>query len=82
MFNECPIKTEISAALDSTEALAAALRKLKRAMRLCATCPFEAQCGLLADFNASFEAALGELQEEWNISVASSIPYDNTQATD
>jgi hypothetical protein len=46
--------------------LSISLRRLRRALRLCATCP-DKHCPLMQELSTAITNALMELSEEWNL---------------
>ena len=46
--------------------LSVRMRRLRRALRRCKTCP-QSHCPLLRAFSAAVHTAIAELSEEWNL---------------
>lgn len=63
----CPVQVFTLDVLASTEELAKALQRLRRAMKVCAVCTEGIACPIMANFNQKFQTALQQVTEEWQL---------------
>ena len=63
----CPVRAEVEGILEASKDLAMRVRRLRRVLRACRRCEARQNCGFLQAFNASVDAAIAEVTEEWNL---------------
>lgn len=63
----CPIRKEAEQAGKLGGEMLKALRKLRREMENCPHCPAYDGCPVLAEFHATVDQVILEIQEEWNL---------------
>lgn len=63
----CPILTDVSQIQAHSKDLVRTMRKLRRDLRTCETCPSAENCRILAAYQANVQTALDEITEEWNL---------------
>jgi hypothetical protein len=61
----CPIKPDVEKITRLSTDLTAAFSKLRRDLKRCRSCPFFEDCAFRSQFNASVQAALTQVIEEW-----------------
>lgn len=66
MKTQCRVLRDASHAHRSTENALGALRRLRRGMTRCMSCPEMGQCQYRADFNAVIDTLIAEINEEWS----------------
>lgn len=64
----CPVVPFTTKVLASASELNLALKRLRRAMHHCESCPNSVDCPILADFNSKFNTALQQITDEWGLS--------------
>ena len=52
--------------LDLSRDLTRTLRRLRRDLRMCTRCQQSVTCPLLQDFNQQVQAAIDQINDEWN----------------
>lgn len=65
----CPVIQHADRVLDLSKSTAAALRKFRRSLQYCQSCPKEGVCPNLESLNSQIAAAIQDLTEEWNLYV-------------
>ena len=65
-YPACKVLIEARKVEDSLDDLTVHMRRLRRALRQCDTCP-EKHCPLLVEFSAAIQTAIAELTEEWHL---------------
>jgi hypothetical protein len=63
----CTVLTQARQAAASGVEMVQALRKLRRALKICKSCVCQAECPARADFNAEVAQAIYEINEEWGL---------------
>lgn len=64
----CPVRLEAQAVRQASQDLLRKMRRLRRAMLTCRRCPAYQRCDFQQAFNASVDAAVAEVIEEWGLS--------------
>ena len=64
----CPVRDEAQAVRQASQDLLRKMRRLRRAMLSCRRCPVCQSCDFQHVFNASVDAAIAEVIEEWGLS--------------
>ena len=67
----CPVRLEAQAVRQASQDLLRKMRRLRRAMLSCRRCPVCQSCDFQHVFNASVDAAIAEVIEEWGLSSSS-----------
>jgi hypothetical protein len=62
----CPIRQDTARIEKISQDMLKALRRLRRDLQACQKCPNADGCAMLESFNAVVQAAIQEVQDEWN----------------
>ena len=62
----CPVLRHVNHISGLSENLVRAMRLLRRDLDACAACPSGGDCPVLQDFNRQVQAAILEINEEWD----------------
>jgi hypothetical protein len=65
--SNCPIKRDAQDAVRHGGETLKAMRKLRRDIKHCPNCADYGDCPMLAEFNATVDRLILELQEEWGL---------------
>ena len=63
----CPVKRDAQETAKLGGETLKAMRRLRRRMRYCPECADYDDCPLLAEFNATVDQVIREIQEEWGL---------------
>jgi hypothetical protein len=64
---DCPIREEAEQTIELSRNFLKSLRKLRRSLRKCQSCPARQECKLLRGWNSQIEQAIDEVNEEWAV---------------
>jgi hypothetical protein len=63
----CPVWQEANGVAQASKDLVRRMRRLRKAMLACRTCPQQTNCDFQLLINASIDAAIAEVTEEWGL---------------
>jgi hypothetical protein len=67
MKPHCPVSQSAEQVRKSGDNLLRAIRRMRRSLIACQTCPQQNECNFRQDFNNQVDALIGELNEEWGL---------------
>jgi hypothetical protein len=63
----CPVVMRARGLRDASQDLLCQMRQLRRAVLACRSCKSSQRCYFINAFNASIDAAINEVSEEWGL---------------
>jgi len=66
-LDTCPVKADVEQVAATGQDFAKALRRLKRDLNACRSCPLAEECPVLSDFNSQVVAAITEVNILWGM---------------
>jgi hypothetical protein len=63
----CPVKADAEQVVTTGQDFVKALRRLKRSLNACRTCPLAEDCPILSNLNAQVVAAITQVNIEWGM---------------
>jgi len=63
----CPVKADVEQVATTGENFLKALRRLRRDLNACRSCPLAEDCPVLSSFNSQVVAAITEVNIEWGM---------------
>jgi hypothetical protein len=65
--NNCPVRADAQHTAKLSGQMLKSFRRLVRKIRNCPTCPDYQDCPVLAEFNATVDQVILELNDEWDL---------------
>jgi hypothetical protein len=66
-LDTCPVRADAEQVATTGENFVKALRRLKRDLNACRSCPLAEDCPVLSSFNSQVVAAITEVNIEWGM---------------
>ena len=63
----CPVRADAALVAEASKDLVRRMRRLRKSMLACRACPDRERCDFQHAFNASIDAAIAEVTEEWGL---------------
>jgi hypothetical protein len=66
-LDTCPVKADVEQVATTGQDFVKALRRLKRDLNACRSCPLAEDCPVLSSFNSQVVTAITEVNIEWGM---------------